>query len=393
MNQTTTDLKVGDKITLTIDRLSYDGGRGVGRFNNFVFFVPQTAPNEKIKATITKKKKNYGEARLLEILEASPSRREALCPVVTECGGCAWQHISYSEQLNQKRDFIKHHLKAVLHDRVTLPPISPSVVEYRYRNRVQVHARKNFANEIEFGFFKAGSNSLVPISDCYISEPELFSGLKAALQHENLTQKNGFHKYELAMKGSERVIRDLSKDESEFTQINSAQNQSMIQYVLNEVNRLKPEHISKIYDLYCGSGNITEPMAKTFAPTPVVGVEMTQKAIDRAKLHASPNAEYIAGDVATFLSRQKLQAHTVVTLDPARAGLGSTTISQLLRLKPDLIVYISCSLPSLARDLQSICKNDYAIDSVCGFDMFPQTEYVETVVTLLPRDMKAFCSL
>lgn len=356
--------------------------------------MPHTAPNEQIEAEITQIKKNYAEARLLKIIAGSLSRRKPLCPVVNECGGCVWQHISYPEQLKQKQDFIKYQLKNILPENIEVPPVVPSPNEYYYRNRVQIHVRSVHAkNNVEFGFFKAGTNSIVPIENCAIASSTLFRDLSVELQKHTLKSDAAPHKFELALDSrGARIVRDLSQVDSEFTQVNSLVNDRIQAYVVDAITQYASSPIEHILDLYCGSGNITEPLANRFTSAQIIGVEVNAKAIATAQAKNSTHIKYIAQDVAVFLSQQTAKTNTVITVDPARAGLGTRVCEQILSLKPALIVYVSCSLPSLARDLQILCKENYKIVSVKGFDMFPQTEYVETIVVLLPRDMKVFCS-
>src|SRR5262252_216755 len=81
----------GEELTLTIDRLVY-GGRGVGRHNGFVVFVPDTAPGDRVRARLWRVKPGYGEADLVGLESPSPLRTAAACPHFGPCGGCVWQH-------------------------------------------------------------------------------------------------------------------------------------------------------------------------------------------------------------------------------------------------------------------------------------------------------------
>ena len=78
-------------MTLTVDAMGNDG-EGIARDNGFPFFVKGALPGEKIVVSVMKVKKNYGYARLVEILVPSEERREPVCPVAVSCGGC---HMGY----------------------------------------------------------------------------------------------------------------------------------------------------------------------------------------------------------------------------------------------------------------------------------------------------------
>lgn len=397
---------VGDELELTIDRLSYDGGRGVGRVNGFVFFVPETAPEERVLIQVTQVKKNFGNGRLVQVIHPSTSRRTPPCPIAGKCGGCVWQHISYDEQLKQKQLILSHQLKNILPPEIKILPIVPSPNEFRYRNRVQIHLESTDQSKTaNFGFFAKGTNSIITTSDCLIADDRLFANLvsdsnftlvtKQILQklpakqnlraRNNHSQHNNLEKIELALTDNgERAIRPLASTESEFTQVNSPLNLILKQHV---VTLLKEQNqFQNIYDLYCGSGNMSFPVMDAFPEAKLTGVELNQGAIERAtaKLLALPtknNAQFITSAVHKFLKRTKtLLPNTAIILDPPRAGLEQGVIDQLLRLRPEFIIYISCALPTLARDLSKF--QNYSVSSAQGFDMFPQTEYLETVVTL-----------
>lgn len=88
-------------------------GEGVGRVGGFTLFIPGALPGEKVRALVVKVKKQYGYAKLLEVMKASPDRTAALCPIYAQCGGCQLQHMSYSAQLRQKRRLVIDSLERI----------------------------------------------------------------------------------------------------------------------------------------------------------------------------------------------------------------------------------------------------------------------------------------
>lgn len=380
---------------MTIDRLSYDGGRGVGRHNGLVVFVPKTAPNETVAVRIFALKKNYAEAELLSVIQPSPHRREPPCSVVQECGGCPWQHISYGEQLRQKEALVAHHLKEVLPAHVNAPHVTPSPHEFRYRHRVQIHAHCTEGSRVQFGFFKKGTHHLIPIQDCLIAEQKIFDDLGSELfsQRTVWLRPEKPTKIEVALEpNGRRVIRPLHMQSAEFTQVNREQNENLISAVLEEIESLQHRKSSfkRIYDLYCGSGNLTFPVAQKYKMSLITGVEAHAPAIALAKQKQrglDAPIEFVSADVKRFLSHISHHDSTLMILDPPRSGLGHHITSEILRLQPEAIIYVSCSLPTLARDLKALTtscsvERPYHIVNVRAFDMFPQTEYVECIVTL-----------
>ena len=91
------NIKKNDMFELTIEDMSEDGA-GIGRLDGYIWFVKDAVIGDRIEAGAMKMKKNYGFARLVRILEPSPSRVEEQCPSARRCGGCQLQMLSYEEQ-------------------------------------------------------------------------------------------------------------------------------------------------------------------------------------------------------------------------------------------------------------------------------------------------------
>jgi 23S rRNA (uracil1939-C5)-methyltransferase len=320
-------------------------------------------------------KKNFGTGELIKINSASPARREAPCPVFGRCGGCTWQHINYDEQLRQKHAILAHSLRLVLPKDMVIPEVTAAENEFRYRNRIQIHLQNG-----QRGFFAASTNKIIPVDDCLIAEEALLKDLDLS----SLELRNA-KKVELSLdENGRRQIRDVTASDVEFTQVNTEINEKLKDVVCAYVKEFSAA--SKIYDLYCGHGNLTFALLATLSQAHVIGVELAGTAIQLAKKRNAfgERAEFIAKDVETFLRTSKrIDETSVFVLDPPRAGLGSAC-TEILRLMPSCLVYVSCNLATLARDLQKLCSL-YEIRGISALDMFPQTEYLETVVVLTQR--------
>lgn len=105
-------IKKGSEIDLTIDSAAFKG-KGIGNIDGLAVFVPNTAPGDRVKTRIIKKKKSYLEGKLLEVLEEGPNRIEPRCQHARNCGGCNWQHVSYEHQLAFKRDQVRDHMHRI----------------------------------------------------------------------------------------------------------------------------------------------------------------------------------------------------------------------------------------------------------------------------------------
>lgn len=141
-----------------------------------------------------------------------------------------------------------------------------------------------------------------------------------------------------------------------------------------------------VFDLYCGIGTISLFMAK-FAKK-VYGVEIVEQAIidanENAKINSIDNVEFIAGDTETVLDdliNNKNIIPNVVMVDPPRCGLDNKSIENILKIKPDRFVYISCNPATLVRDLSKL-EYIYVIKEIQPVDMFPFTSHVECVSVL-----------
>src|SRR5947208_11501387 len=98
------------ELELSIDSLAY-GGNGVARLNGFVVFVRRGLPGDRVRARVTKVKRNHAEALAVEVLEPGPQRVEAPCEHYPACGGCRFQDLAYDAQLEQTQAQVRDALQ------------------------------------------------------------------------------------------------------------------------------------------------------------------------------------------------------------------------------------------------------------------------------------------
>ncbi len=138
-----------------------------------------------------------------------------------------------------------------------------------------------------------------------------------------------------------------------------------------------------IYDLYSGTGTIAQMLAQTAEQ--VTGVEIVEEAVEAAALNAAANGlsncSFIAGDVLKVLD-ELTQKPDLIILDPPRDGIHPKALSKILAYGVEEVVYISCKVTSLARDLPAFLEVGYRVARCCCVDMFPATANIETVVLL-----------
>lgn len=420
--------------TVDITGLAY-GGQGIGRINGKVVFVPFTAPGDKAAVSITAEKKGFSEAVLVEVTAPSGIRQAPLCKYFGVCGGCALQHIKYSGQIEWKQKILKDTLERIgrLKDiAFDAPQASSGPYHYRTRARFQVKGKS-------WGFFGHGSHAVVDIDSCPVLDERLekayaqakgfLSGLDLPLYSAELAlspedgmvvavlhcERASAFKWEglldaaPGIKGLEvrldprkkfrgRLVKTCGDTQvaynscgvrlrapgASFTQANMGLNPALVKKAI-EFAGLKEN--SKALDLFAGCGNITLPVASVAGQA--VGVEADRVSVESAKANAISNgiasAKFVAAQSALWLKEQfkKLEKHKpdVVILDPPRGG-DIETAGALAMLRPGRIVYVSCSPPTLSRDLAALTSAGYGGVRACFFDMFPQTFHIEAVAEL-----------
>ena len=158
-------VKKGEEVALTIDRLAY-GGRGVGRVDGFVVFVPEVAPGDRVRARPWRIKSGYAEADLAAVDVPSALRAVPPCPHFGPCGGCIWQHVAYEAQTAAKEDIVRDslaHLGGVRD--VEVRPIIAMADPWRYRNKMEFA----FHPDGSLGLHRRGAfDRVVAIDSCLL---------------------------------------------------------------------------------------------------------------------------------------------------------------------------------------------------------------------------------
>ena len=143
-----------------------------------------------------------------------------------------------------------------------------------------------------------------------------------------------------------------------------------------------------VFDLFSGTGTIAQVLAP--GAKQVIGVEIIEEAVEAARENAArnglDNCKFIAGDVFKVLDEID-EKPDVIVLDPPRDGIHPKALPKILDYGVKNIVYISCKVTSLVRDLEMIQGRGYEVVKCAGVDQFPMTVHVETVVGLHRKDM------
>lgn len=173
-----------DRLNVYVEDLTHDGS-GVAKVEGYPLFIPGALPGEQVEVKVGKTLKNYGFAKLLNIIEASPQRVEPPCPVFWDCGGCQMQHLSYEGQLIQKQKQVRDVMERIakLPD-VPVLPVKGMDNPWRYRNKSQIpFGEQN--GRIVSGFYKSRTHQIVDTDVCIIQSEEA-DELMATLKREML---------------------------------------------------------------------------------------------------------------------------------------------------------------------------------------------------------------
>jgi 23S rRNA (uracil1939-C5)-methyltransferase len=345
-------------VDLKIEDIAF-GGKGVARDDGKAVFIPFTIDGELVSAKITREKKQFAEAEIVDLRERSPHRVEPPCPYFGHCGGCAYQHVDYAHQLEIKSRQVRDVLQRIgkLKD-IPMRPMIPSPLEYAYRNRVTVHAENGV-----IGYFRRDSHRLIDVERCPIAMDEVNREL-AELRSQRVRDGH----YTLRARSGPRV----------FLQTNDGVANALRDLIVEQM----PANHDLLIDAFCGAGFFAKALVDKFER--IVGIDWDRFAIAAANENAGTKETYIAGDVETELKSALEKCDrdkTALIVDPPAVGLSAPLRQSIVDLAPATLIYVSCNPATLARDLTDL-QHRFKIESVTPLDMFSQTAEIEVVAQL-----------
>ncbi|MFH1074985.1 MAG: 23S rRNA (uracil(1939)-C(5))-methyltransferase RlmD [Candidatus Firestonebacteria bacterium] len=438
MNQ---PVKVGDKITLRIDSVA-NSADSVGKYENFIVFVPFSVPGDEVEVLITEVRKNFSRGKLIQVIKPSPFRVKPECPVFGECGGCHWQEIDYKKQLEYKKQIVVNAFKKF--QDVKINDVLPAKEPFFYRNKTQFPAD---TVQKKLGLFSLRSHFVVDVEYCPLVSKDI-NAIYAEIR--NYLKKTGFdiptlrHVIIRASETTREAVVTFVLKNEDFIRIHMLSEHLLKKFpelaVLYNINREDTnvimgdkhftyskdgrisEKLDKIdyrfasisffqtntlqakvifkkikewckdsaektaLDLFCGVGAISLYMAEEFKE--VVGVEEMGQAVLDAAANAEKNnienCEFLNGKserVLVKLMKQGFKPNTIL-LDPPRKGCEQELLHLIPKTGADTVIYLSCDVMTLARDLEVLTKHGFKIEEVIPVDMFPMTYHIETLVKL-----------
>ncbi|MBY7896756.1 23S rRNA (uracil(1939)-C(5))-methyltransferase RlmD [Vibrio fluvialis] len=415
--------------SVTVTKLDHQGA-GIAHHEGKPVFIDGALPGEDVLMQLTESKSKFARAKLIKVLKPSAQRVTPFCPYYAECGGCDLQHLEHAAQIEHKQQALSQLMAKFAGQQLALSePVIANDKGYRRRARLSLMWDRK-TQQLQFGFRRKQSKSIVTVTDCAVLEPKLnellpelntlLSGFAhpEQLGHVELVKADNTrvlvlrHLAPLAAKDQSALEAFVAQHDltlylmpssdklelirgegavygeagvtipflpSNFIQVNQQVNQTMVAQAL-EWLEVSPDE--RVLDLFCGLGNFSLPLAKIAKQ--VVGVEGIDDMVERAKANAAlnnlNNVSFYQANLEQDMTGEAWAAEKFdkVLLDPARAGAAGI-VDQLAELGAKRVVYVSCNPATLARDSQSLLSQGYQLVKLGMLDMFPHTSHLESM--------------
>ena len=395
--------RTGEKVEVTIANVAF-GGDGVARVRDMVLFVPFTVDGDRADVRITGVKKTFLRGKLEKLVTPSPRRVTPRCPYFLRCGGCQYQHIDYTHQLELKQEQVVESFRRI--GRFPSPPVMnivPSPLAFGYRGKAEFHLVQRRGYPPQTGFMNVTGSRIVDIERCEIMDETINAAL-ADFRRNVLAGRASFESGETRVFWSsanrDPLRREEGSGEPQITRVVKGREllvsaEGFFQANLPLVDRLVDTVCEMsalggdetVLDLYAGAGLFSLFLADRAGQ--VITVEMDGEAVRAARINferfGRPGAILHEGDAAGVLrgplDKMKGKADVIV-LDPPRTGCEKDVLAILAEWRPKRLIYISCDPATQARDIRHLADRGFSLQVLQPFDMFPQTKHIEVVALL-----------
>ena len=407
-------------------------GKALGYLDGRPCFCVGPLPGEQAEIEVSKTRSKYIEANLGSITQASPHRQAAQEAHYLSCS--PWQSVDYAYQLE-----LKSHMLSEAVGRpglgLEVAAMVPAPQPLGYRNKLEFALVSDADKQVQLAVYARGTDTPVPVPEgCVLGSALMNAAALAVVEQINQLNVSGYVQ-SLTMRQSQtdgkivavlglhqRAKRDWSRLKlpelagvvvsrvrpghrhetiwwSGDTEIHETVGGVALRFpydsfsqvnlpafagALERIQAAIPD-TARVADLYGGAGTIGLPLAARVRS--VLGIELDPTAVELANATAAELglANYLAKSIAAErLDATMLKDIEVIIVDPPRAGLHGRVVDVLLETKAQTIVYLSCNPVTQARDLLALAQ-DYQAGPASGFDFYPGTLHLESLVILTRR--------
>ncbi len=377
-------------VETTAERPSL-GGEVVGRApDGRIVFLRGAAPGDRVRARVLHEKKRWLRAEVVDVLEPGAGRVPPACPHVERCGGCPWQVVDRGAQ----REALRAHIERVVG--APVPPLAP-LAGLGWRSTARVHWADGAV-----GYRGRGTDEVVDIDACPVLAPEVaavFAALRDARPEgegtARLTAAPGASSGTIASASGapRRALSAPAVHGALLSDVAYGEPFNRFEGVLHPADAFVQAHragnallratvvelaggAASVLELYAGSGNLTFALAG--AGSQVTAVESLPSATEALAREAEVRGLPVTA-VTADAARPPDGSFDLVVLDPPRSG-ARAAVRALHERGARRLVYVSCDPATLGRDLDWLKARGWAVDYARGFDLFPHTGHVETLV-------------
>ena len=374
--------------TVIVEKLVY-GGYGLCRSDEGIVFVPGTLPGEHIRILPEKKKQGFITASLLETIKRSPQRRTPQCKWAGICGGCDWMHIRYEAQLELKKEIFLDCIKRIGRINDKIKPQIYSSPELNYRIRAQIKSN----NMGQTGFFKKGTNQVVPIDNCLLLSQRLNELLRCK-KVSDLANCNEISNLKV-IEGELVVASDpllpgitekstIMKIGTKHFKVHGGSFFQSNRFLMEKLGLWAKPFVGgkTCVDLYGGTGFFSVMLSSNFKQGVLIESVSDQVESACANFHNNGIAHFSAINLCAEKTGQIVKSSPdLLIVDPPRPGLTRKVREFISQLKPKQLLYISCNSSTQARDAGFfVNRAGYNIKETALFDLYPNTHHLETVI-------------
>ena len=405
------------------------GGEAVVRIGDESLLVANAVPGDLLDIRPDGRRRGVRRGRIVSVVEPSPLRVSPSCPVAGECGGCALQFLSPSEQAGLKSDWVAHAFRNLMQNDCQWLPATAHETGWRRRVRWMLGSD----SEGPFlGFYAPASHNPVRHQSCPVLTPELnalqrmISGKLRQLDSEKMSLNglsavqavqlsDGIHViletesapvspnipeieslplqwwwrdgagitrplqkpvrplYDILPAGTASVSLAVGPDD--FVQGQLEGNRALVVQVQAWAGKVK-----RIADLFCGIGNLSLPLAAATGAE-LVGAELNGASVRAAQANAKRlgiKARFFEANLFETFDPEPLIGVDLLILDPPRRG-ARRICSQMHRLLPEKIIMVSCDAAAGARDGALLAEQGYRLAALRVLDLFPYAGHVEAM--------------